>query len=272
MEKPDWLRWHARKVATLPECVCLSLDAEPYPINLAQPPRLSREREPTKTESQPSKQAAQLAAPVVVAGMWMCNESAADKAQRMLNSHPALQTPEAAARYARLRAHFLDEHPLLPGAGVAEMGRREEAVTVYDFAKWANAAGWELPRELDLRAGKDPIGAAEASYASDQPGPQTEHSGQDIPVTAPEMPLEHELRRTKVKRAALKQLESVWPTVGNDLNHANRNGLADAAKSPDYGLWWEEAALHWARVNGRLRNAPVASLLHDLPRRTNRLR
>lgn len=143
MEKPDWLRWHAHKVATLPECVCLSLNAEPYPIHLAQPPRSSREREPTKTETRPSEQAAQFAAPIVVARM--CNESTADKAQRMLNSHPALQAPEAAARYARLRAHFLDGHPLLRPSN-----SDDEAVTVYDFARWANAAGWTLPPELDL--------------------------------------------------------------------------------------------------------------------------
>ena len=156
MEKPDWLRWHARKAATLPECVCLSLNAEPYPISVPAPSQQSASSNPKKAKGLRDAQAAPTAAPIVVATFR--NESTADKSGRMLDSHPALQTPEAAERYARLRTHFLDRHPLLPGAGMGVMGDFEEVVTVYDFAKWANAAGWTLPPELDLGVNADPDG------------------------------------------------------------------------------------------------------------------
>lgn len=159
MEKPDWLRWHAHKVATLPECVCLSLNAEPYPISVSASPQSSLSSSPKKAKVQRGAQVAPTAAPIVVATFR--NELTADKSGRMLESHPALQTPEAAERYSRLRAHFLDRHPLLPGAGMSVMGGREEVVTVYDFARWANAAGWALPPDLLLgcnTSSKDSIG------------------------------------------------------------------------------------------------------------------
>lgn len=159
MEKPDWLRWHAHKVATLPECVCLSLDAEPHPIGVPAPPTLPLKASPKNAKARHNDQVEPPAAPIVVATFR--NESTADRAERMLGSHPALQTLEAAERYARLRAHFLDRHPLLPGAGMSFMGVREEVVTVYDFARWANAAGWALPPVLLLgcnTCSKDPIG------------------------------------------------------------------------------------------------------------------
>lgn len=101
--------------------------------------------------------------------------------------------------------------------------------------------------------------------------PPPEEARQEPPAAAPATQPADELRKTKVKRAALMRLKNVWPTVANDLQHANRNGLAEAAKSTEFGLWWEEAALHWARVNGRLDKAPSGSPLLDLPRRVNRL-
>lgn len=101
--------------------------------------------------------------------------------------------------------------------------------------------------------------------------PPPEKASQEPSAAAPATQPADELRKTKVKRAALMQLENVWPTVANDLQHANRNGLAEAAKSTDYALWWEEAALHWARINGRLLSTPTASSLQGLPKRVNRL-
>ena len=45
--------------------------------------------------------------------------------------------------------------------------------------------------------------------------------------------------------------EGNWPTVEADLGHAQTNGLRDAAKSDKQGYWHEEAAIAWARANGR---------------------
>lgn len=60
------------------------------------------------------------------------------------------------------------------------------------------------------------------------------------------------LHRTKVKRAALLKLRDVWPSVEGDLSHSDRNGLREAAKAPEHGMWWEEAAMEWARARGCL--------------------
>lgn len=110
------------------------------------------------------------------------------------------------------------------------------------------------------------------AYLDAQPAAQPpEEASHEPPAAAPATQPADELRKTKVKRAALMRLKNVWPTVANDLQHANRNGLAEAAKSTEFGLWWEEAALNWARVNGRLDKAPSGSPLLDLPRRVNRL-
>jgi hypothetical protein len=186
----------------------------------------------------------------------MCNESTADKAQRMLNSHPALQTPEAAARYARLRAHFLDEHPLLPGAGVVVMGRREEVVTVYDFARWANAAGWALPPELDLGVNAEPDNAvAEGSCVDASPALPVNEAPQaqsTTPISTAKPPTD-ELRGNEVKRVVLLAMAERWPTVASDIQHAKENGLRAAAKAPGRGMWLQEEALEWAERRGKLR-------------------
>lgn len=69
-----------------------------------------------------------------------------------------------------------------------------------------------------------------------------------------------------VKRAALRKLSDRWPTVENDLNHADRNGLREAAKAAEHGMWREEDALEWARREGKLLSGE-ANALHNLPRR-----
>lgn len=133
-------------------------------------------------------------------------------------------------------------------------------LTPVEVIRWAKGVmGPQVPTQL-------------LAYLDGQPAlPPTEEARQEPPAAAAATRPADELRKTKVKRAALMQLENVWPTVVNDLQHANRNGLAEAAKSTEFGLWWEEAALHWARVNGRLDKAPSGSPLLDLPRRVNRL-
>jgi len=135
-----------------------------------------------------------------------------------------------------------------------------ERLTPVEVIRWAKGVmGPQVPAPL-------------LAYLDGQPAlSPPEEARQESPATAPETTRTEELRKTKVKRAALMRLENIWPTVANDLQHANRNGLAKAAKSEDYSLWWEESALHWARLNGRLSNTPPASSLQALPKRINRL-
>lgn len=52
---------------------------------------------------------------------------------------------------------------------------------------------------------------------------------------------------SKLKRAALvRRYESTWPTIERDLRDGHGNGLSDAAKVGENGLWLELYALVWA--------------------------
>ena len=59
-----------------------------------------------------------------------------------------------------------------------------------------------------------------------------------------------------------------WPSIERDIADANTNGLAAAAKAGARG-WKEEAALVWARANGKLISAAkpansLAQAMHNL--------
>ena len=59
-----------------------------------------------------------------------------------------------------------------------------------------------------------------------------------------------------------------WPTNERDIADANTNGLAGAAKAGARG-WKEDAALVWARANGKLISAAkpansLAQAMHNL--------
>lgn len=59
-----------------------------------------------------------------------------------------------------------------------------------------------------------------------------------------------------------------WPTIERDIADANTNGLAAAAKAGVRG-WFEDAALIWARANGKLISAAkpadsLAQAMHNL--------
>ena len=57
------------------------------------------------------------------------------------------------------------------------------------------------------------------------------------------------------KKAALKSAHiHEWPTIESDIKYAAKNGLAAAAKYGKRG-WLKDAALHWARANGKLISA-----------------
>lgn len=79
---------------------------------------------------------------------------------------------------------------------------------------------------------------------------------------------------TMIKKAALlKRYATLWPTAHSDLAHASENGLAKAAKAVAHGYWNEEAAIHWAKQNGKMdAAAPDRALaLDQLPRQIHRL-
>lgn len=69
---------------------------------------------------------------------------------------------------------------------------------------------------------------------------------------------------TRRKRSALiKEVQSDWPTIENDLRHSDENGL-NAAKLPEHGYWNISVALNWANENGKLRAAKVTNKPPDV--------
>ena len=61
----------------------------------------------------------------------------------------------------------------------------------------------------------------------------------------------------RLKREALvRKYERDWPTVDRDLKDGSANGLSDAAKTDEHGMWWELKAVSWARQQGKLKDTP----------------
>lgn len=65
-----------------------------------------------------------------------------------------------------------------------------------------------------------------------------------------------------------------WPSIKRDIADANKNGLAATAKAGARG-WWEDAALTWARANGKLTSVAkpaenLAEAMHNLAKLPSR--
>ena len=88
------------------------------------------------------------------------------------------------------------------------------------------------------------------------PAPVVAESANDAPV----LPF---------KKAALVAAHvHEWPTIESDISDAATNGLAAAAKAGKRG-WREDAALNWARANGKLISAAktadsLAQAMHNM--------
>lgn len=148
---------------------------------------------------------------------------------------------------------YLDLRKLAQGA---------DAMTASPRVRPADAARWFAHRlGLQLPEGLRHLATAAHPAAPEPAGKHSEDTGEETQPTPPKQPA-----ATLVKRAALRKLSDRWPTVENDLNHADRNGLREAAKAPERGMWREEDALEWARREGKLLSGD-SNALHNLPRR-----
>jgi hypothetical protein len=121
--------------------------------------------------------------------------------------------------------------------------QRSEAMTASpklkpeDVARWGNSKlGERLPKQLQALLTNE----AQAGRALPEAAATNEHSAatQDEPVL--------------VKRKALTNRADLWPTVESDLRNSATNGLGEAAKADEYGMWKESEALEWARRRGKL--------------------
>lgn len=108
----------------------------------------------------------------------------------------------------------------------------------------------------DVHALADEYTAPEAKQAEPQAAPEVADSAS----TAPVVPF---------KKAALVAAHvHEWPTIESDISDAATNGLAATAKAGARG-WREDAALIWARANGKLISAAktadsLAQAMHNM--------
>jgi hypothetical protein len=80
-------------------------------------------------------------------------------------------------------------------------------------------------------------------------------AGFEVPEEVrPRPPAQPEANRgALIKREALvSKYERAWQSIERDLKDASANGLSTAAKADAHGMWWESAALDWAKQKGKL--------------------
>jgi len=150
---------------------------------------------------------------------------------------------------------------------------RADAMTSTQKLRPASVAAWAMQR-LDLKL-PEPLRALVAETSTPTPLAPPSPPGAAPAVVANAQPCdsddsEPERAPVLVKRAALRAMSHRWPTVENDLRHADRNGLTQAAKAEEYGMWREQDALEWARRHGKLKYDRSGSGLENLPRRVFR--
>jgi len=131
-------------------------------------------------------------------------------------------------------------------------------LTPLEVAQWGkDALSSDLPAPLAALLAKAPANPLSVTV------PVTDTV---IPVTATasEEQQPTHTKRTLVSKAALMGLAHVWHTVENNLHHAQRNGLAAAAKAQGRNKWWKESAIEWAMAQGKIApkrsDGPLASL------------
>lgn len=141
----------------------------------------------------------------------------------------------APSRFSRLPAEFFErlshckkavsfDGPIKPQGSPYQGMLQSPAcpVLMADVAAFLTLAGFELPEEVRPR-----------------------------PPAEPEVD-----RGALIKREALvSKHERAWPTIDRDLKDASENGLSAAAKADAHGMWWESAALTWAKQKGKLRDS-----------------
>jgi hypothetical protein len=100
-------------------------------------------------------------------------------------------------------------------------------------------------------------------------------AGSSMSEDASGAPAEHKwVKRGSIykKNVLIKRLVSQWPSIENDFQHADTNGLRLAAKATKHGEYFEDAALDWARKKGKLKEsveeqAIPANSIFNSPRR-----
>lgn len=135
-----------------------------------------------------------------------------------------------------------------------------ERLAPADAVKWAVGVGLvEIPAQLLQLVSPDPRIVA-VSVPMDSPVVQKDIAQEPPPKGLVEpQPINPEPKRTIKKSALMRKYGAVWATMESDFRHSNENGLANEAKAPSHGHWVEDAALAWAKQNGKLVEAKTSS-------------
>lgn len=139
MAEPDWLRWLHATSASLEDCVALSLNLEP---EWRRETKFSGSGVPTREEYA-----------VAMAAMergeaWTAASPPGRTTTKLF--HPAHTAEKGPHRLRILRQHFDAKSPLLPAVAVPSRPGHSPAqrVRLKDFARFALAQDWDMPRKL----------------------------------------------------------------------------------------------------------------------------
>jgi hypothetical protein len=147
-------------------------------------------------------------------------------------------------------------------AKLRELAARAEAMTKSQKLKPKDVISWALeighspiPPEL--------VALVKKSVTSEVEAPKVHALNEQLQPTP-----------TLKKVALIKKYFREWPTIEGDLRHGTENGLSNAAKAPAHGHWFEDAAVQWAKQNGKMHYsvANIPPSLSSLPITLHKLR
>ena len=209
------------------------------------------------------------------ADFWSFDESIA----LLLGKEPSVVNPSTIKREIEAKPLFETKGPVSAFVRAYErlraLGQRSDAMTCAARLQPADVVGWalrvgvvELPQQFQVLAlPETPVMRGENAASAGNISSPTRAIGQTPSSDRPS--------QTDIKKAALiANYEGSWQSILSDFAHANKNGLSAAAKATAHGMWNEEAAVQWAKQNGKLRaSLPSQSLsLDQLPRQNHRMK
>lgn len=169
--------------------------------------------------------------------------------------------PKGFFKPAPVRSQFLTGYMTL-----RDFALRSDVMTAGPKLRPADVVTWAMQRVgMKLTEPLRAFAAAAQQQQQAEPSPAAAAKDKAEMLEAPAVKESSE-PPVLVKAAALRALSHRWPTVESDLRHADRNGLADAAKA-GRGLWRELDVLEWARRTGKLKETQGHIGLANLPRR-----
>ena len=201
---------------------------------------------------------------------WTFDESVA----LLLGKAPAVVTWPAVKRELEAKSGFMLFEKPKPASGfilkyerLRSLALRAQAMTRTAKLRPANVIAWAQhsgatdvpPQLIQLLKLPSPemTGIALPAVAGDTAITARSESAESQAIAQHDQPIPAPSTSILKKSALVKKYEHVWETIETDLGHADENDLKRVAKSSKHGYWLEDAALDWAKQNGKMLDSVV---------------